>query len=70
MFSGCQKGSDARRASNRSFDFCSGQALDQFPKSNVGGGTMHYSITPLFQSLVRWSEAIERNEADGVFSAA
>ena len=37
-FQAGQKGPDARRASNRSFDFRSGQAPHQFPKSNVRGG--------------------------------
>ena len=32
--------------------------------------SLHYSITPVFQSLVRRSEAIERNEAHESFSAA
>jgi hypothetical protein len=31
--------------------------------------SLHYSTAPLFQSLVRWSEAIERNEAYASFSA-
>jgi hypothetical protein len=32
---------------------------------------MHHSVTPPLQyssSPVRWSEAIERNEANGIFS--
>ena len=32
--------------------------------------SFHYSINPLFQSLVRWSETIERNEAGKSFSSA
>ena len=32
--------------------------------------SIHYSTTPLFQSLILWSEAIERNEAYEAFSAA
>ncbi len=32
--------------------------------------SIHHSILPLFQSLLRWSEAIERNEAYESFSAA
>jgi len=32
--------------------------------------SIHRSILPLFQVLLRWSEAIERNEAYEFFSAA
>ena len=32
--------------------------------------SFHYSTNPLFQSLVRWSETIERNEAGKSFSSA
>ena len=67
-----KKISEARRAKNRSFDFRSGQAPRQIPKSMLEGvnASLHYSTTPLFQSLVHWSEAIERNEAYESFSAA
>ena len=30
---------------------------------------LHYSTTPVLQRLLRWSEAIERNEAGESFSA-
>ena len=36
----------------------------------VLNASLHYSITPVFQSLVRRSEAIERNEVYESFSAA
>jgi hypothetical protein len=68
-----KKVSEARRAKNRSFDFRSGQVPHQFPKIECWRGvnaSLHYSTTPSFQSLVRWSEAIERNEAYEPFSAA
>jgi hypothetical protein len=46
-------------------------------KWNVGiweywalNASFHYSILPLFQSLLRFSEAISRNEAYESFSAA
>jgi hypothetical protein len=41
---------------------------------NIGGvvfnASLHYSIVPGFQSVVRCSQAIERNEAYEFFSAA
>ena len=35
----------------------------------VLNASLHYSNTPLFQPLLRWSESGKRNEADGPFSA-
>jgi hypothetical protein len=32
--------------------------------------SFHYSIVPIFPQLLRWSEAIERNEANESLSAA
>ena len=38
---------------------------------NIGSlnPSIHRSILPLFQALLRWREAIERNEAYEAFSA-
>jgi hypothetical protein len=44
-----------------------GPEIEGWRASNA---SLHYSTTPLFQSLVRWSETIERNEAYEAFSAA
>jgi hypothetical protein len=58
MLQADQNGSDARRARNRSFGFRS----DRLPAP--------CSLLHALCQVVRWSEAIERNEADEPFSTA
>ena len=55
-----QKDSDARRAKNRSFDFRSGQAPHQVPKSNVGGGKCNIPL--LHRSIIPASGTLERDD--------
>jgi hypothetical protein len=65
-----KKTSEARRAINRSFGLAQDRLPSQVRKSKCWiNASLHYSIIPLLQSLLRWSEAIERNEAYESFSA-
>ena len=72
LFAGCSKRSHRRGA--RKID-PSTSAQDRLPTRSrnrmleVVNASLHYSTTPLFQSPVRGSESIERNEAYEFFSA-
>ena len=73
LLAGCSKRPRGEAREDRSFGFRSGQAPHQVPKIECWRAIhalLQHSIIPVLQSLLRWSELIERNEAYEAFSAA